>query len=66
MKRADLTWQEKKDSDSDSSSDEGLYDEDEREEQLEDDELSPDEEGFMKGYEEADEIEKKTEEEDTE
>jgi hypothetical protein len=36
------------------------------EEQLEDDALSPDEEGFLKGYEEADDIEKTVEEEDEE
>ncbi len=47
-------------------SDDGLYSETEREEQLEDDGLSPNEEGFMKGYEEADRIEKVAEDEEEE
>jgi len=34
---------------------ETIYDEEGREEMMDDDELSPEEEGFMKGYEEADE-----------
>lgn len=32
---------------------EDIYSEENREELLEDDEISPEEEGFMKGYEEA-------------
>ncbi len=43
---------------------ETVYDKDAREEQLEDDELSPEEEGFMKGYEEADEEKEETDEEE--
>jgi len=34
---------------------ETVYDEEGREDQLEDDELSPEEEAFMKGYDEAEE-----------
>lgn len=33
--------------------DQDFYSEEERERQLEDDEISPEEEGFMKGWEEA-------------
>lgn len=43
--------------------DEGVYSEEDREEQLEDDELSADEECFMKGYDEADKEAKESEEE---
>lgn len=34
--------------------DESIYDEEGREEQVEDDEISAEEEGFMQGYESAD------------
>jgi hypothetical protein len=37
---------------------ESIYDEEGREEQVEDDEISPEEEGFMQGYDSADEEEK--------
>ncbi len=36
-----------------SNSDESVYDEDSREDQVEDDGISPEEEAFMKGYDEA-------------
>ncbi|MFC1728107.1 hypothetical protein ACFLZ7_01415 [Nanoarchaeota archaeon] len=42
------------------------YSDKKSEDQLEDDEVSAGEEGFMRGYEEADEIEKSAEEEDEE
>ena len=45
---------------------EDVYSEGNREEQLEDDELSPNEDGFMRGYEEADEIGKTVDEEEEE
>ncbi|MBU0615550.1 MAG: hypothetical protein KJ601_05635 [Nanoarchaeota archaeon] len=54
------------DEDSDESS---IYDEDGREEMVDDDEMSSGEEGFMRGYDEAEEHEKhkeKKEEEDEE
>jgi len=35
--------------------DEGVYNEEGREEMVADDEMSPEEEGFMKGYDDADE-----------
>ncbi len=41
---------------------ETIYDEEGREEMMDDDELSPEEEGFMKGYEEADEEKEEKEE----
>lgn len=45
---------------------ETIYDEEGREGQLEDDELSPEEEAFMKGYDEAnDEKEEKGEKEES-
>ena len=34
---------------------ESIYDEEEREEQIESDEISAEEEGFMRGYDDADE-----------
>ncbi len=40
---------------------ESVYNEKAREKQLEDDELSPEEEAFMKGYDEANEEKKKKE-----
>lgn len=43
-----------------------IYDEDGREDLVADDEMSAEEEGFMKGYEEADEKEEKVEEESEE
>jgi|TARA_B100001971_G_C18109956_1_gene493618 hypothetical protein len=46
--------------------DETVYDEEGREDLVDDDELSPEEEGFMKGYEEADETDKKKEKEEEE
>ena len=45
---------------------ETVYDKKAREKQLEDDELSPEEEGFMKGYEEADEEKEEKDEKDEE
>ena len=49
----------KKISDEDVVEDESVYSEDAREELLEDAEISPEEEAFMRGYEEADFSEKK-------
>jgi len=46
--------------------DESVYSEDAREELLEDSEISPEEEAFMRGYEEADIKEKKVEAENEE
>ena len=40
-----------------------IYDEESREEMIDSDELTAEEEGFMKGYEEADEEEQEEEEE---
>ena len=40
---------------------ESIYDEEEREEQVEDGEISPEEEGFMRGYEDAEEETKEEE-----
>ena len=45
---------------------ETVYDKEGREELVSDDELSPEEEGFMRGYEESDESEKKKEDEEEE
>ena len=39
-----------------------IYDEEGREEMADDSEISPEEEGFMKGYEDADEEEKEKDE----
>ena len=48
-------------------SEEEIYDEDGREEMADDSEISPEEEGFMKGYDDADEEKpKKKKEEDAE
>lgn len=44
---------------SNSESDETIYDEDGREELVDDEEISAEEAGFMKGYEDADEEEEK-------
>lgn len=43
---------------------ESVYDEEGREELVEDGEISPEEAGFMKGYEEADEEEKEEDDEE--
>lgn len=43
---------------------ESVYDEEGREELVEDGEISPEEAGFMKGYDEADEEKKEEEEEE--
>jgi len=45
---------------------ETIYDEEGREELVEDGEISPEEAGFMQGYDSADEEEKKEEEKDEE
>lgn len=52
-----------KDQDFEEGDEETIYDSDGREDMIEDDELSASEEGFMRGYEEADEEKKKEEEE---
>jgi len=41
---------------------ETVYDEDTREDMIDNDEISPEEEAFMKGYDEAEEKKKKAEE----
>lgn len=41
----------------DVEAEESIYDESKREDLVEDDEMTPEEEGFMRGYEEADEKE---------
>jgi len=46
--------------------DESVYSEDSREELLEDAEISPEEEAFMRGYEEAESSEKRREEAESE
>jgi len=43
---------------------ESVYDEESREEQVEADEISPEEEGFMQGYEKAEEDEDLSEDEE--
>jgi hypothetical protein len=43
---------------------ENVYDEEGREELVDSDEIDPEEEGFMKGYEDADEEKEKKEEEE--
>ena len=43
-----------------------IYDDEGREEMIDDDELSPEEEGFMRGYEEADEEAKEESKEEDE
>jgi len=43
--------------------DESIYDEEGREEQIEDDEISPEEEGFMRGYDDAEEESKEEDKE---
>ena len=45
---------------------ETIYEEEGREEMSDDDEIDPKEQGFMKGYDEADEPEEKIEESDEE
>ncbi len=47
-------------------SEEEIYDEEGREEMGDDSEISPEEEGFMKGYDDADEEEPKEDKEDKE
>ena len=47
---------------SDSNDEESIYDEEGREDLIEDGEISPEEEAFMRGYEDADEQEKEEEE----
>jgi hypothetical protein len=47
-------------------SEEEIYDKENREEMVDDDEVSPEEEGFMKGYDEASEESEDKEEEDKE
>jgi len=44
---------------------ESVYDEDSREDLVEDDEMSPREQAFMKGYEEAEEEKEKEEDEES-
>jgi hypothetical protein len=43
---------------------ENVYSEETREDLVEDDEISPEEEGFMQGYDKADETEKEKKEEE--
>tara|TARA_Y100000310_G_C20590384_1_gene767669 strand:- start:613 stop:819 length:207 start_codon:yes stop_codon:yes gene_type:complete len=45
---------------------ESVYDEEGRKDLVEDDEMSPEEEGFMKGYEDADEDKEKKESDEDE
>ena len=47
-------------------SEEEIYDEKSREEMVDDDEVSPEEEGFMKGYDEASEDKESEDKEDDE
>jgi hypothetical protein len=54
------------DEDKEEKEEETVYDEEGREELVESGEISPEEEGFMKGYEEADEEKKEKEEKEEE
>ncbi len=55
---------DKKEHESDGESEENVYSEDVREDLIESGEISPEEEGFMAGYDEADEKEEDDEEKD--
>ncbi len=52
--------------DDNTEGEETIYDEEGREELIDDGEISPEEAGFMKGYEDADEESEEDDEEDTE
>lgn len=52
------------DMDNEAEGEETIYDEENREELVEDGEISPEEAAFMRGYEEADEEEKEEEDEE--